>query len=180
MVIPTLRVTLLDKNLKGTSGGAAGYYKGFPIVIDYFDTNDEFTIQINATSSNDPLNKQLEAYWQQQKLSIPELLLVTVEPHSFVFTVKTGIWANVKTEFLNSFIDKIMNYLIQNGYEPCCKTCGSTLKPISCYVTNGKTDFMCNDCHQELVASLEKKKSDFLAEKANFPLGFLGAFIGAS
>lgn len=179
MVFPTLTPTLLDKKMQGTSGGAVGYYKNFRIVIDYFEGNDEFTIQINATSSDDPENRELERYWQEKKLTIEKLLLVNVEPYSIVFTVKPGFLATQKTEFLNSFTNEVLDYLNENHYKACCRTCGAIHRPLSCYVTNGESDFMCDTCYQKVIEKLEKEKAETLAKESNFPLGLLGAFIGA-
>jgi len=67
MIFPTLTPKLCNNKLKGTSGGAAGYYRDFPIVIDYFQPNDEFTLQINISSKYDPDNSELERYWQAKK-----------------------------------------------------------------------------------------------------------------
>lgn len=179
MVFPTLIPTILDKKLQGTSGGAVGFFRGYPIVIDYFDQNDEFTIEINVTSLDDPENRELEHYWQDKKLNIPKLLLINIEPYSIVFTIKPGLLATHKTEFINSFTNEVIDYLIENNYKSCCKTCGAIYRPISCYVTNGESDFICESCYEKVIEKLEKEKAETLAKKSNFPLGLLGAFIGA-
>ena len=179
MVFPTLTPKLCNNKLKGTSGGAAGYYRDFPIVIDYFQPNDEFTLQINISSKYDPDNSELERYWQAKKLTSNVITLVTVTPYSIILTLSAGFLAVEKEYYINFYCDKLIDYLIENNYTPCCEACGIAHLPLSCYVINDKTAFMCGNCYQKKVDTLEKEKEEILAHKSNFPLGLLGAFIGA-
>lgn len=178
MVIPTLRKTLLDGNLVGTKENAVGIYRGFPIIIEHDNNADEFTIEMNAASVFDEDNQELNLFWQGEKLKNPSILLIEVRHYRIFITVKPPLWANQKTEMLNSTIDTFIDYLIANNYYGCCPACGNTVEiGIDCYEFDTTNVFSCEECIPKIVDRMEKRKKDIRSQKSNYGKGMLGALL---
>ena len=173
-----LREKILDGSFKATHEGAAGYYKGYPIIIDHDDSSDEFVIKISVRSSMDPENQKFQEYWKPKTLNNPKILLLIVEPYHIEFVIKPGLWEWDKVEMIDSFTESIIEYLIQNEYKPCCRNCGSPHKKLSCYEIKNDSFFLCETCFEEEIIKQEIQKKEHASQKANYLQGIIGGIIG--
>lgn len=179
MVIPTLRKTLLDGNLKGTKENAVGIYRDFPIIISHDNGEDEFTITFNTTSDDDVDNQALNQHLQQERLNNPDILLVTTNPYSVSITIKPPLWANQKTETINRTVDTFIDALITANYYGCCCYCGKRYTGnMTCLELDARDFLMCDDCVPEYLAAVDERKAEVLSEKSNYWKGMLGALLG--
>ena len=178
MVIPTLRKTLLDGNLKGTKENAVGIYRGYPIIIEHDNNADEFTIEVDVASDFDIDNLELIKYWQAEKLKNPSILLIEVRHYRFFITIKPPLWANQKTEMINNTVDSIIDFFIQNNYYGCCPACGNPIEMgIDCYEFDTTNIFCCEECIPNLLNRMDERIKDALSTKSNLAKGLLGAFL---
>ena len=172
-----LREKLLDGSLKATHEGAAGHYKGYPIIIDHDDRSDEFVIKISVCSSKDPENQKFQEYWKPKTINNPKILLLIVEPYHIEFVIKPGLWEWEKVEMIDSFTESIIEYLMQNEYNPCCRNCGSTFKKITCYEIKNDSFFLCESCFEEEITKQEIQKKERASQKANYLQGIVGGIF---
>ncbi|MBQ2902069.1 MAG: hypothetical protein IJA07_06235 [Agathobacter sp.] len=179
MVIPTLRKTLLDGNLKASKENAIGIYRGFPIIIAHDNNEDEFTITFNTTSDYDEDNQALTQHLQQERLKNSDILLVTTTPYSVSITIKPPLWANQKTETINRTIDTFIDALITANYYGCCRYCGKKYDGnMTCLELDARDFILCDECVPDYLAAVDKRKAEVLSEKSNYWKGMLGALGG--
>ncbi len=79
---------------------------------------------------------------------------------------------------IREVLDRVVSYLAQNGYAPCCGHCGEDV-PVALCSINNSMDFMCDSCYNELCNSLEDNKQELAAKKGNVVTGIVGALLGA-
>lgn len=178
MVIPTLRKTLLDGCLVGTKENAVGIYRNYPIIIKHDNNADEFTIEMNVASDFDEDNQELNQFWQEEKLKNPSILLIEVRHYRIYITIKPPLWANQKTEMIDSTIDTFIDYFIVNNYYGCCAACGKPIEMgISCYEFDTTNLFCCEECIPKIVERMENRKENIRSEKSNYGKGIIGALL---
>ena len=179
MVIPTLRKTLLDGNLKASRENAIGIYRGFPIIIAHDNSADEFTITINISSDDDTDNEALNQHLQQEKINNPEILLVTTHPRRVSFTIKPPLMAKQKTEMINRMVDAFIDTAITANYYGCCCYCGKKYDGnMTCLELDARDFIFCDECVPEYLAAVDEKREEVLSEKSCYWKGMLGALGG--
>lgn len=81
-------------------------------------------------------------------------------------------------EQVREIINRGTAYLMQNGYIPCCGCCGEEVS-VRLSSINGKLDFLCDGCYENLCNGLETNKQQLKEKKGNVITGIVGALLGA-
>ena len=75
-------------------------------------------------------------------------------------------------------LDRLVSYLTENGYTPCCVACGED-HPTTLSAINGRLDMLCDGCYNGIVGELESNRQNLAQKKGNMVTGLVGAFLGA-
>lgn len=158
-----------------------GKYKGFYITIKTLNSsnNYQYTVKINAYSSYDENNVKLNSFLQKQVSLSKKLINATAYDHFLTMTVKAPFLAKNLPELLNSHIIPVVDYLCNNQYISGCEYCGTTESTLDCYEINASPYYICDNCKNEVHATLQANQEAITSQKSNLLSGLVGAFLGS-
>ena len=110
----------LDGNMKASLTEISGTYKGYPVKI--FDGDSEFPIEISVDIEGGLNIDDLKSFLEQHKHANPKIMGIMTFPKSIKLYVKRPLWKKDYPNLFNNSIIPIVNYLIENGYQPCLLT----------------------------------------------------------
>lgn len=144
-----------------------------------FNDNGQYTVQINASSSYDNNNVQLNSFLQRQKDLAKQITEATAYDKYLLLQIKGPALSKNAPDILNTFINPVIDYLISNQYTSGCEYCGTFAEPVDCYEINDRPHNLCQKCKDEVLDSLRQNQQSVIARKSNLVAGLVGAFLGS-
>lgn len=177
MLNAKLSSQVLGGCLQNTKKCMYGNYKGFYLTIEPSDS--QYIIKINASSSDDPDNTQLNSFLRNQKNSVKQIADVQTESYYLVITFRTPNLAKNVPNTINGIVEPIIQYLINGAYVSGCENCGSAMESLNCYEINQGYHYLCETCTNEIQNALQENQQVTQSQKSHFFPGLIGAFLGS-
>lgn len=177
MLKEKLRSKVLNGSLNDSKTYLYGCYKGFYLTIQ--SVSGQYIIRINVRSPFQDNNAQLNTFLQRQMDLSKKIINAAAYPNFLNLTIKGPALAKNIPDTLNSFINPVIDYLVNNQYRSGCEYCGTTEVPLNCYEINGRTHYLCDGCKGEIHTALQEQQEEASSRKSNLAAGLVGAFLGS-
>ncbi len=117
----------------------------------------------------------MDQFLMEMKNGIRKVVSATYDGKRIEILLRASTKAGLQ---IRDILDHAAMYLTQNGYVPCCGSCGGE-EPTRLSSINGYMDFMCDSCYDRMCGSLEANKQQLKQKPGNMLTGIVGALLGA-
>lgn len=177
MLNEKIRAEILGGSLTDYKTDMAGKYRGFYTTFGL--VGGAYTLEIYASSENDPSNAGLYDYLQKLKAENSKTVSSAVtREYSFQIIFKTPSFSNKIPAMVNDVAEPVVSWLITNGYRTGCWACGTDDGTVEHYVVNGTSYFLCPKCANEFEKELVNRQVEKKSQNSKTVPGIIGAFLG--
>lgn len=155
-----------------------GVYKGYNMYAMYGTATGELITVVTYNGGVDGAKERIQSAVERAVSVEKKPPVVTVTEH-YVRIHNSGSYPLKKLcEYAENYVEVIIKALIEENCTSGCEKCGGNID-VANYEINGEIHILCSECSREVVGELEANKQEIRANKSNFVLGILGAFVGS-
>lgn len=155
-----------------------GVYKGYHMSVIYGTATGELIATVTYSGGVEGAKERIQSAVERAVSVEKKPPTVTVAEH-YVQIHNPGSYPLKKLcEYAENYVETIIKALVEENCTSGCESCGVDVE-VANYEINGGMHTLCSECAKEITGEFEANKQAIRAEKSNFVLGVLGAFIGS-
>lgn len=153
-----------------------GRVGNFPVYVRQgIDGTAFWKVAVYAKEGSTPPAYLMESFLAELRSGIKKVTKTSYDGKKIEMIVRNSGKVGMQ---IREILDRTVSYLAQNGFVPCCGSCGNEV-PVALCSFNNAMDFMCDSCYNGICNSLEDNRQELAAKKGNIVTGIVGALLGA-
>lgn len=156
-----------------------GDYKGYSVAAQFDNDRRTYIITASAKPSSEYSTANPGNMIQDLTSQSKAIKAVLLNGYGIEVVTLPSSFSN-KTSMTNiaTALNILTDYLSQNMFTNCCNKCGIE-NSSSLYSVNTSLNYLCDNCHNDTIGTLEMNKQAIKLKKGNMITGIVGAFLGA-
>ncbi len=135
----------------------------------------QFSIAVTARPTGDPVSQSDMKEFKKKYLSV---LAFNQDGNRFVLDVKATGNQRKLLENVEECLTVLIDFLRENGYEPCCQFCGQHVETAGYMIGSGFLQ-ACPECMEKMLRDRTASEVQKQGRKENLLAGLVGAFFGS-
>ncbi len=158
----------------------SGYARGYYTVVQFANNASVpiAIININAKEGSYASAVPVQQFLTELKTSNKHIISANyIDSRIEISLRRPNLMKNVPP-VITEILDRVWNYLSQNGYINCCGLCGKEEQSLSLCLVQGKAHYICPECGTQNEQILNAAREEENQKPVNLVTGIVGAFVG--
>lgn len=154
-----------------------GVRGGYPVTVAPTDQKKyQFRITVSVSRDGQPPDRsQLRAMAKEHK---QQIALCGGDKYTVNVLLKNGKKPDGASQTVKEGLDTVVSFLRENGYAPCCQTCGAA-EETAAYAVKGTVRHLCAACGEKLESETDREIEKEMTASENTLAGVVGALLGS-
>lgn len=159
----------------------SGYARGYYTLIQFIENVSvpQIVIRINAKEGSYTPAKPVQQFLAELKAENKQVLAANyIDSRLEVVIRRPALLKNI-ADAVTPILDKMWDYVKQNGFVTCCGICGKEDVSSSLCSVSGNVQFICEECGAQNEQLLNNAQTQEQNRPVNIIAGIVGALLGA-
>lgn len=169
-----------DSLAQGPNNIVSGYARGYYTLIQFIENTSvpQIVLRINAKEGSYAPAKPVQQFLAELKAENKQVIAANYIDSRLEVVIRRPALIKKIAGAVTPILDKMWDYVKQNGFVTCCGICGKEDTTPSLCSVSGSVQFICEECGTQHEQLLNEAQVQEQSKPVNIVTGIVGALLG--